>query len=174
MKNPNKYSPDRVETVLQNIEGAEQKADQLEEQFLAMITLLENKFKWLDDLLRNADLAKDAEEQIGQIQQELAQELNTYQSLLKSIPEKINQVEATLKEMRTGSGPDETADYCDERQSIERNLQDLQKIRQELNKMEQDFSKKKDDIDYLKDEKYKKSEELPTQLEEHKELRIEL
>jgi hypothetical protein len=65
MKNPNKYSPDRVETVLQNIEGAEQKADQLEDQFLSMITLLENKFKWLDDLLRNADLAKDAEEQIG-------------------------------------------------------------------------------------------------------------
>ena len=31
MKNPNKYSPDRVETVLQNIEGAEQKADLLEE-----------------------------------------------------------------------------------------------------------------------------------------------
>ena len=48
--------------------------------------------------------------------------MNTYQSLLKSIPEKINQVEATLKEMRAGSGPDETADYCDERQSIERNL----------------------------------------------------
>ena len=43
-----------------------------------------------------------------------------------------------------------------------------------MNKLEQDFAKKKDDIDYLKDEKYKKSEELPTQLEEHKELRIEL
>lgn len=31
MKNPNKYSPDRVETVHQNIEGAEKKTDNLDE-----------------------------------------------------------------------------------------------------------------------------------------------
>ena len=55
-----------------------------------MITLLEGKFKWLDDLLRNASLAKDAEEQIASIQEELVQELNSYESLMNSIPEKIN------------------------------------------------------------------------------------
>ena len=41
--------------------------------------------------------------------------MSSFENLMKSIPEKTNQVEATLDEMRTGSGPDDTADYFDEK-----------------------------------------------------------
>ena len=80
---------------------------------------MEQRIKDLEDLLNKNQQKKGLENQIKDIGGALKDDLNNLRDVLKKLPERINQLLNTLNEMKLGAGPDESADYWEEREKID-------------------------------------------------------
>jgi hypothetical protein len=58
----------------------------------------------------------------------------------------------TLKEMKIGSEPDETADYWEERERIDQWIGDLDKVNADIDGSFKNFNRKRADIDIIEKE----------------------
>ena len=68
--------------------------------------------------------------------------LGKIKDILKTLPAKIAAALKTCEEMKTGSLPDESADYWEERKNIDKWIANLKKAEKDLNKIEAEFKVK--------------------------------
>ena len=58
--------------------------------------------------------------------------MDSLQGVLDKTPKQIEQLLKTLGEMKIGSEPDESADYWEERKTIDQQIAALKKVKQKL------------------------------------------
>jgi len=91
----------------------------------------------------------------------LKSDIQSLRDVLADLPPKIESMLKTLKEMKNGSTPDDSADYWEERQAIEDNIRNLLKAQSTLQEIEDKLTQKENDVNssVLKS---KKTQDIPT------------
>lgn len=56
-------------------------------------------------------------------------DFDSFQGVLDKTPKQIDQMLKTLQEMKIGAEPDESADYWEERKTIDQHMAALKKVR---------------------------------------------
>ena len=69
------------------------------------------------------------------------------QKVLDQTPKQIDSMLKALQEMKTGAEPDESADYWEERRTIDQHITALKKIKSKLEQLQKVYSKKKVDFE---------------------------
>ena len=59
-------------------------------------------------------------------------DLESFLGVLDKTPKQIDQMLKTLQEMKIGSEPDESADYWEERKTIDQHINAIKKVKQRL------------------------------------------
>ena len=72
--------------------------------------------------------------------------LGKIKDILKSLPAKIEAALKTCEEMKTGSLPDESADYWEERKNIDKWIASLKQAQKDLDKIEAVFKDKEQQL----------------------------
>ena len=135
-ENPDKFTPQEIDNLLDTIqEQKELGNDQIDENN-KINDDLEQRIKDLEDLLNKNQLKKGLENQIKDVANALKDDFNSLKDVLKKLPERIQQLLNTLNEMKLGSGPDESADYWEEREKIDEHTNNLKGASKELEKVE--------------------------------------
>ena len=73
--------------------------------------------------------------------------MNNFREINNNLNGDMDNVEKTLKEMKIGSGPDDNADYWEEKEKIDRFISDLKKVRGKWEIVQKFYQKKNKDIE---------------------------
>jgi hypothetical protein len=66
---------------------------------------------------------------IDGLTKQMQDDLDSFQGVLDKTPKQIEQMLKTLAEMKIGAEPDESADYWEERKTIEQHINALKKVK---------------------------------------------
>ena len=86
---------------------------------------MERRIAELEDKVGKSREKKNLIDLTDQLRDELSNDFGTLSKLNSSLPEQLNQLLQTLKEMKIGAEPDDGADYWEEKKNIERHIKAL-------------------------------------------------
>jgi chromosome segregation ATPase len=124
-RSPEKATPANIDQVLGTIEDLKGMADGVITKVSAMDDDVEERIRALKELLAKYREAKNLQFTADELAQQMAKDFADLRKGLDGLPPKIKILKSTLHEMERGTGPDQYADYYDERQTIRKNLDSL-------------------------------------------------
>ena len=129
---PEKFTPLQIDGLIQSIGDQKEKADNLNDKAKEIDDDIIQRIKDLEDLVSGFKDRKGLHDKIKALADEIQDNLGKSRDVLDRYPNLIDLMIATNDEMKIGSLPDDTADYWEERKTIEQNLKDLKEDKTSL------------------------------------------
>jgi len=140
--NPDNFVPTQIDGVLDGLYELRDKTEGLNEKMGTIDEDLDQRIKDLEDLLRKYHEAKDCNCALDADLAQMKDDVGNTKELLRSLPGRIADIEKALQEMKTGSLPDDTADYWEEKKDIEKWIASLTSSKAKLEALEELHKKK--------------------------------
>jgi len=142
--NPDKATNEDIEAVLESINDQKEKVDALNDRADKHEEDIEQKIKDLADMLAKNNEKKGLEADMKNVQEALKEQQAAFKDIFSKLPDQIEAMQKTLGEMAKDMGPDDTADYWEERKDIDKWTDAAKKAHKDLAKYEEEFKVKDD------------------------------
>jgi len=108
-------------------------------EFKARIEDANNRLFELDDYLKMCGIKKDCYQKINTLNKDLDIDMTNLKDFFSTLPTEIEQMLLTLKEMKNGSEPDESADYHAKKSQIIYQTKNLEDVKKKINDIEGEY-----------------------------------
>lgn len=159
--NPDNYTPQQIDGVIDGIGDLRSKVDGLNDKTDKIEVDVDQRIKDLKDLLARQNATKALDQDIQDTLAKMKEDLSNLKDILDSLPELVEKLLEALYEMKKGSVPDETADYWEEKDDIDKWIAALEKVKEDLKGIQTKFDEKDKKFKQLQGD-YKKGGDIAT------------
>jgi chromosome segregation ATPase len=148
-KSPNKYTPAQIDQLLMTLGDQSEKNTGLRDKAVTQEDDLDQRLDELNAMLDSSTKRKRLNTDIENLLKQMQDDFDSFQGVIEKTPKQIEMMLKTLNEMQIGAEPDESADYWEERKTIEAQIKALKTVKGKLEQLGKVFNKKKAEYDQL-------------------------
>ena len=132
MQSTQKFKPNHMDAVMSSIDEMKEKKTWIKDKLNGVDTKLDQKFKDLDELIKNFDKKMELERVMREANTEIEEYVQDLKQVINVLPTKVKQLKNTLLEMSASAGPGD--DFTEKKDEITEQLEELEEIEFVVNK----------------------------------------
>lgn len=137
-ENPEKASSQEIDDLLDDLKKQQALSEQAKDEIDKQGKRIAKKIDELKDLVDKAHNKKGIENEVEGLLSDANDGLRSMKEALDTVPSLLGKMLYTLDEMKKGSEPDDSADYWEERDQINKQTEQLQELKAKFNQLDQD------------------------------------
>lgn len=160
-ENSDKASSQEIDDLLDDLKKQQSLSEQAGDEIDKLGKHISKKTDELKELMDKAHNKKGIADEVDGLLSEANDGLKSMKETLDTVPSLIGKMLYTLDEMKKGSEPDDSADYWEERDQINKQTEQLQDLKAKFNQLDQDRQASHTAIEGIKKDMEKAADDVP-------------